>query len=189
MIIKPCSYDLVTAVQRIEEDPRIAFEMTRRITPLEGLNHNDWPVITTLDMTGPRREYAKQNPRGDGYTGPIWRSEVRLSSRFRRVERTVDHLIEEILGKPNYADIRERGHFREGVLRYDFTVDQQPEQQAPAPHIIYLEIREKTGSNGRVFGSIGDLRNKILRTPKLYKLFYNKSPEEIALARAELARR
>ncbi len=69
-------------------------------------------------------------------------------------------------------------------------IDQQPEvQHAPAPHLVYLKVRERKGPNGRVFGSIEGLRNKILYTPELYKSFYEASPEEIELARAELAKR
>lgn len=190
MIIKPCSYDLATAVKRIEEDSRIAFELERKRIPITEVDHNDWPVITTLDMTGPRRDYARQNPRGNGYAGPVWKSDIRLSSKFRSIEETIDHLIEEVLGRPNYADIGSFGNFKKGVLRYDFTVDQQPEgQKAPAPHLIYLEIGERTGPNGRIFGSIGSLRNKILHTPALYLPYYLKSPEDVTLARAELAKR
>ncbi len=64
MILRPCSYDLATAVQRLEEDPRIAFELTRTTKPLRGVDHRDWPVITTLDMTGPYKTYAKRSSKG-----------------------------------------------------------------------------------------------------------------------------
>ncbi len=188
MILRPCSYDLATAVRRLEEDPRIAFELTRRTVPLPGeANHEDWPVITTLDMWGPKRSYAEQNPKGDGYKGPIWKSDVRLSSRFRTVDKIFDHIIDHTLGMPHYGDIGDVDG--ELILRYDFPVDLQPDNQpAPAPHIVYLKLSERKGRHSRNFGSIGDLRNKILITPELYLPFYQTSPEEIALARAELAK-
>lgn len=189
MIIRPCSYDLATAVQRLEEDAGIAFEMTRTTTPLRGVDYKDWPRITTLDITGPYKTYARKSSKGEvNHTGRVWKSEVVLSSRFRTADRAFDHIIDEILGKPCYGDSGDVDG--ELILRYDFPIDQQPEgQHAPAPHLIYLKVRGRKGPNGRVFGSIGDLRNKILRTPKLYTPFYEHSPEEIALARAELARR
>ena len=96
-----------------------------------------------------------------------------------------EYFREQVLGEP--SRILPDGVWTRRSLRYDFSVDQQPEQESPAPHIVYLEFRGKVGSSRRVFGSIGDLRDRILRTPRLYKHWFD-APNVVALTRAELTK-
>ena len=183
MIIRPCSYDLATAVQRIEEDRRIAFGIIKDTIFLPELEEG-WPEIDHLNMTGPTRAYVRRKGKNEhDYTGPIWVSEIRL---FSRVVGASEYFREQVLGES--SRILPDGVWTRRSLRYDFPVDHQPEQESPAPHIVHLEFREKVGSSRRVFGSIGDLRDRILYTPRLYKHWCD-APNVVALARAELARR
>lgn len=170
MILRPSQFNIADAVQRIVDDKKIAFGITKTTIYLPELSEG-WPEIDHLNMWGPRRDYTRKSTKRESYGGPVWGSGIRMFSRFdSNIEKAAAHFIDEVLGEPSYRnERRNQDTLWEISLRYDFTVDQQPPQKSPAPHLLYFEFRGNKPNSGHMrFGSIGKLADRILYTPRRY---------------------